>query len=144
MQDGVGVVSGFLLQTFEGFRGRENDQLDPSFPGFALHRVHDGERARESIADDQLAALPGNLLFSGERGVAEFVAEFLGEFLLPFLDLSPIDDHVVRVRLAVDLNRAERAISDTHGHPSYCHLAALCNSSGGRPMLAGAVIPELR
>jgi hypothetical protein len=36
--------------------------------------------------------------------VAEFVAEFLGGLLLPFLDLSPIDDHVVLVSLAVDVD----------------------------------------
>jgi hypothetical protein len=70
VQNGVGVVSGFLLQAFESFRGRENNQLDPSFLGFALHGVHDGKGAGESITDDQLAALPGNLLFNGKRGKA--------------------------------------------------------------------------
>ena len=130
MQDGVGGVSGCLLQAFEGFRGRENDQFEPSLLGFALHRVHDGERACESIADDQLAALPRNLLFNGERRVAELVAEFLGGFLLPFRDLAPIDDYIVLVRLAVDLDRAERAISDTQSSPSSCRFVASCNFSG--------------
>jgi hypothetical protein len=49
--------------------------------------------------------------------MAEFVAELLGELFLPFLDLSPIDDHVVLASLAVDLNPAEREIFDTHGEP---------------------------
>ena len=133
MQNGVGVASGFLVQAFEGFRGGQNDQFDSSLVSFTLHIVHNGKGAVESVANDQLTALPGNLLFGGERGVAEFPAIFSGGLLLPFLDLSPIDDHVVLVRLAVDLNRAEREISDTHGHlghSSYCRLVALCNSSG--------------
>src|SRR5215472_3570194 len=122
MQNGVGAVRGCLVQAFEGFRGGENDQFDPPLLGCALRRIHDGERARESVADDQLVALPGNLLFNGERRVAELVAEFLREFLLPFLDLAPIDDDVVLVRLAVDLDRAERTISNAHTSlaSSYC------------------------
>jgi Carbon-nitrogen hydrolase len=117
MQDGVGLVSGFLVQAFEGLRGGQNDEFDPSLLGLALHRVHDGQGAGESGADEKLSALPGNLLFNGERRVAEFIAEFLGGLLLPFLDLSPIDDHVVHVSLAVNLDRAEREIFDTHGEP---------------------------
>src|SRR5215831_19339809 len=42
MQDDVGVVSGCLLQAFEGFRGRENDQFEPSLFSFALYRIHEG------------------------------------------------------------------------------------------------------
>jgi hypothetical protein len=49
--------------------------------------------------------------------MAECVKELLGELFLPFLDLSPIDDHVVLVSLAVDLNPAEREIFDTQGEP---------------------------
>ena len=114
VQNGVGFASGFLVQAFEGFRGGQNDQFDSSLVSFTLHIVHDGKGAVESVADDKLSALPGNFLFHGDGRVAEFVAEFLGEFLLPFLDLAPIDDYVMLVRLAVDLDRAERAISDTY------------------------------
>src|SRR5262249_51992550 len=108
----------------------QNDQFDPSLLGCALHLVHDGESAGESVADDELPALPGNLLFHGDRRVAELVAEFLGGLLLPFLDLAPIDDHVMLVRLAVDLDRAKRAISDPHGSldSSYYLLVSVCNS----------------
>ncbi len=132
MNDGIGIVSGFLAQAFKGFRGGQNDQFDPSLLGLALHRVHDGEGAMESVADDTLSAFPGNLLFNGERRVAEFVAEFLGGFFLPFLNLSLIDDHVVLLRLAVDLDRAERELFDMHGclGSSYLPLNSLCNSSG--------------
>src|SRR5262245_60174972 len=134
MQDGVSVVSGFLVQALEGFRGGQNDQFDSSLVSFTLHIVHNGKGAVESVANDQLTALPGNLLFGGERGVAEFAAIFSGGFLLPFLDLSPIDDHVVLVRLAVDLNRAERVIPNTHGHLVQILLptAPVCNSRAGR------------
>src|SRR5215831_4139109 len=114
VQDGVGVVRGFLGQAFESLRGGQNDQFNPSLVSFTLHIVHDWKGAVESVANDQLTALPGNLLFSGERRVAKLVAEFFGGLLLPFLDLAPIDDDVVLVRLAANLDRAERAISDTH------------------------------
>jgi hypothetical protein len=80
MQNGVGVVGGFLLQAFEGFRGGQNDQFDSSLVGLTLHIVHDGKGPVESFANDQLTALPGNFLFDGERGCGRISLDLCSRF----------------------------------------------------------------
>ncbi len=78
-----------------------------------LHVVHHRQGARSS-ADDQATALPGDLLFQGDRGVSELLAEFLRGLLPTFAHIRTVDHHVVLISNAVDSDRTKGKLLDAH------------------------------
>jgi hypothetical protein len=85
---------------------RQDEQFNVAPFGFALHFLHHWQRAR-TCADYQAAALPGYLLFHGQRRVSKGIAEFLGGFFLALADLPAVDHYVVLLGDAIDANGAE-------------------------------------
>ena len=73
----------------------------------ALDFFHYRQIAVGPGADHQTTALPGYVLFSRERCMAESLAKFLGGFLLSLADFPTIDHHIVLVRDAIDPNQTE-------------------------------------
>ena len=70
---------------------------------FACHLIHDGQRAGPGT-DYEVPAVPRNVLFDGERCVAETAAELLGWLLPALADVTVVDDDVMLVGDAVDAN----------------------------------------
>src|SRR5215472_5233353 len=68
VQDGVAAFT-VLLQSFDGFGSRQNQQLDIAMLGFAVHLLHHGEFSMHSAADKKPVTLPRDLLLSMESGV---------------------------------------------------------------------------
>jgi len=58
--------------------------------------------------------LPGDFLFYRERRVAELFSKFLGRFFLALADFTAIDDDIVLVRAAIDLDGTEREFVEAH------------------------------
>ena len=75
VQDGVGFVW-VLLQFLDSFYCRQDEEFNFAALGFLLHLIHHGQCAGPG-ADDEPTASPGDLLFDGERRVAEGIAELL-------------------------------------------------------------------
>src|SRR6266571_7372767 len=98
----------------------EDEQCDLAALGLALHVVHHRQGARSS-ADDQATALPGDLLFHGDRGVSELFAEFLRGLLLTLAHVPTVDHHVVLISNAVDSDRTKGKLLEAHTiPPGYC------------------------
>jgi hypothetical protein len=102
----VGVF-GLPLQHLDCFDGGQNKQFDFVTLRFAVYFLHQGQSAVCTNADDELAASAGDFLFYREWRVAELLAKLLGEFFLAPADSAAIDDDIVFVRVAIDLNGGE-------------------------------------
>ena len=112
MQDCVGALRA-LLQHPHRFARRENQQLHLATLSFVLHFIHHRQAAMRSGADDKPHAVPGDVLFNGQRRVPETVAELLGRLFLALADFATINnDDVVLVSRAVDLERTERETAE--------------------------------
>jgi hypothetical protein len=57
--------------------------------------------------DNQPPAAPGNLFASRKRRVAELFTELFGRSFLPFPYLAAVDNYIMRVALALDLDLAK-------------------------------------
>src|SRR6266545_5144208 len=57
--------------------------------------------------DDEPLASPGNFFPGRKRRVAELFAELFGRSLLPFPHFAPVDHHIMRVALPLDLDLAK-------------------------------------
>ena len=110
-------VFGFWLQYRDGFGGRQDNQSDLVVRGLGLDFPHHGQSAVRTTADDALTAFPGNLFFYRKRIVAELLSKFLGWLLFAFANLAAINDKIVLVNVAVDLDRAERKSFEMHTQP---------------------------
>src|SRR6516164_6723498 len=82
---------------------------------FARHLIHEGQHAGPGT-DYKVPAVPRNVLFDGERCVAEIVAELLGSLLPALADATVVDDDVMLVGDAVDANGVEGKRLEAHGH----------------------------
>src|SRR5207302_10822951 len=107
-------VFGFSLQQLDRFDRGKNKQFDFVTLGFALYVLHDGQSAVCTTADDELVALPGYVLVNRERRVAELLSKFLGGFFLAFADFAAINDDIVFVGAAIDLDGAKREFVEAH------------------------------
>ena len=64
--------------------------------------------------DNQLLAFPGNFFACRKRRVAEFFTELFGRSFLPFPYLAAVDNYIMRVALALDLDLAKFDQSCSH------------------------------
>src|SRR2546427_10534802 len=108
--------------------GKNNKPYPPTLR-FFQDLGHDRQSTLCSGSDYQPVACPRNLLFDGEGRMAVGVAISLGKLLLPPFDLAPVDDQVMLIRHAVDSDRAERELVETHQHRP--RLRLLPWASGG-------------
>jgi hypothetical protein len=76
----------------------------------------------------QPATSPGDVLGDGERGVAESLAVRLGGCLPAFPNPSAVDDEVVAVGLAVDLDGSERQVPEAHSTHHRASAKAGCGA----------------
>jgi len=106
MKNCIGLL-GLLLQHLDRFGGGHDKQFDPVTQGLAFYFLHYGQSAVCTAADDELAAFPGNLFFHREGCVTELLAKFLRWLFLAFANFAAINDDIVFVHGAVDLNGAE-------------------------------------
>jgi hypothetical protein len=112
-QNGVGVV-GVLLQRLYRFSGRKNQQFDLAPLGFSLHVVHHRESAVSAGANYQALALPRNSSLIESGVCLNASRNFLDAFFLPLADVFTIDHHIVLMSDAVDPDRAESKVFETH------------------------------
>src|SRR4029453_2905523 len=124
VEDGVRFLR-MLFQRLDGFGGWEVEQCDLAASGLAPHIVHPRQRSRPG-ADDQPAALPGDLLFHSNRCVSELIAEFLRGLLLPLSHLPAVDHHVVLIGHAVDPDRTKGTLLEAH-----TNLPHILSNAGG-------------
>jgi hypothetical protein len=64
--------------------------------------------------DNQLLASPRNFFTSRKRRVAELFTELFGRSFLPFPYLAAVDNYIMRVALALDLDLAKSDQSRFH------------------------------
>ena len=62
----------------------------------------------------ELVALPGDFLVYRERRLDKLLSKFLGGLFLALADFAAINDDIVFVSAAVDLNGAEREFVEGH------------------------------
>src|SRR4029453_16987942 len=124
VQDGVRFLRS-LFQRLDGFGGWEDEQCELAASGLAAHILHHRQRSRPG-ADDQSAALPGDLLFHRNRCVSELIAEFLRGLLLPLSHLPAVDHHVVLIGHTVDPDRTKGKLLEAH-----TNLAHILSDAGG-------------
>lgn len=107
MQDGVGLSLLHVLQQLTDFRCRRRDDLDTA--SFRLHQdfVHYRKRTVGAGPDNEPLGSPGNLFLGRKRRVAEPFAELLRRSFLPFPHFAPVDHHIMRVTLSLDLDLAK-------------------------------------
>ena len=116
--------------------------------GFALYFLHHGQPAVGTTASDELMASPGDFLFYRKRRVAEPISKFLRRLFLALADFAAINDDIMFVRAAVDLDGAEREFVDadtrTPVTPSGAFLRRDCVEGGPALLdfLAAAVRTE--
>ena len=107
MQDGVRLTLLYFLEQLTDFRcGRRND-LDAAPFRLRHNFVHYGKRAMGAGSDNETLASPGNFFPGRKRRVAEPFAELLGRSFLPFPHFAPVDHHIMRVALSLDLDLAK-------------------------------------
>src|SRR5712692_9865608 len=102
------------LPLFDSTSRRNLEEFNLARLGLALDLLHDRQRAVGSRTDHQPPAVPGNVLRGGKRRVAVGVAEGFGGLLLPFTNVPAVDDHVVLISHAVDLDGAELEPAEAH------------------------------
>jgi hypothetical protein len=107
-------VFGFELQHLDCVDGGQDKQFDFLTLGFALYSLHDGQSTVCTSANDNLAASPGDFLFYRERSVAELLSKFLRRLFLALADFAAINDDIMFVRAAIDLDGAEREFAEAH------------------------------
>jgi hypothetical protein len=81
----------FVLQRANCFGRRKGRQLHLATFRCPLHLVHHREDTLGASPHHQAAAIPWNVFFDRERGVAEGIAERLRSLLLALADLATID-----------------------------------------------------
>jgi hypothetical protein len=113
MKNCIGVL-GLSLQHFDSFGGGQDKQFDLLARGVALDFPHYGQSAVGTAADDELPAFPRNLFFYRERRVAKLLLKFLGWLLLALTNFAAVNDNIVFVNGAVDLDGAERKAVEMH------------------------------
>src|SRR5215472_1477654 len=113
VEDGVGVLR-VLLQHFEGFERRQDEQFNLAVLGLALHFFHYRQSAIGAGADDELTAFPRYLLVNGQGRVSKVVAEFLGPLFLAFAYFPAVNEDVMRVSVAIDLEGAKGETVEAH------------------------------
>ena len=82
--------------------------------GFSLHVVHHRESAVSAGANYQALALPRNSSLIESGVCLNASRNFLDAFFLPLADAFTIDHHIVLMSDAVDPDRAERKVFETH------------------------------
>src|SRR2546425_3886093 len=106
-------VVGALLESLDGFGGRQDQQFNLAPLGLLFDFFHHWKPAVRAGSDHEALTFPGYLFLDGQRRVAELIAELLGGFLLAFENFPAIDHNVVLVG-ATDLERTERKFVETH------------------------------
>jgi hypothetical protein len=106
-----------FLQDLDGLRRWQNDQLHATLVGLTPHCVHHGKPPIGSSANDQARASPGNVFFQRQWRVTEGIAELLGRFLLAFVNVTLVDNDIVLVGDAVDVEGSELEVDDPHRAP---------------------------
>src|SRR2546428_6107838 len=110
IEDGDGVFCG------------KNYQLDFPELRVLLHFRHHRQPAFRSGTDNKPTALPRDIFIDRYGRVAVGVAIPLGSLLLALSNLAPVNDQVVVIDHAVDLDRAERELLDMHRHHLPPHI----------------------
>jgi len=139
-------VFGFLLQDFDGFGGGQDKQSDLMVLGLALDFTHHGQLPVRTTTDDKLTAFPWNVFLNRKRSVAEPLLEFLGWLLLALANLAAINDDIVSVNGAVDLDGANEKRPNCIRHCFRHCLGALLRreSSEGGPTLLDFLAAAVR
>jgi len=104
-------VFGPALQHLDCVDGGQDKQFDFLTLGFAQYSLHDGQSTVCTSADDNLAASPGDFLFYRERSAVELFSKFLRRLFLALADFTSINDDIMFVRAAIDLDGTERNLS---------------------------------
>jgi hypothetical protein len=104
----------FALQHLNCVDSGQDKQFDFVTLGFALYSLRDGESTVCTTADDELAALPGDFLFYRQWRVAELFSKFRRRLFLALADFAAINDDIMFVPAAVDLDATERESVETH------------------------------
>jgi hypothetical protein len=102
-------------QQAAGLLGRYDHQFDLPPRRFLMHVRHHRQPAVPARADDQPPAAPGQVFPERQRSVTIRRAVGFGRFLDPLADFTAVDDDVVVLPPAVDLDRAERDALGLHG-----------------------------
>jgi len=110
-----------------GFRGGEQEQLDPPAAGFLDHIRRNRQSAFGARTDDQPMAAPGQRLGGRERSVTVPVALRLRGLLVTGRDPASLDKDIAIVGLTVELDESESNEASFHrglsmllsSHPSH-------------------------
>src|SRR5438876_5983957 len=109
----VGVF-GALLQSLDGFGGRQDQQFNFAPLGLLFDFSHHWKRAVRAGSDHEALTFPGYLFLDGQRRMTELPAESLGGFFLAFADFAAINYDIVLIGAAVDLDGAESEFVEMH------------------------------
>src|SRR5262249_38244345 len=116
VQNGV-RVRGAILEDLHRFRGGAHDQLDAALLRFRLDFLHDRQMAEHARADHQALALPRNLFLGRYGSVPELFAKLPRLFLAAPAQSAAIQDDVLGVLLAVNLERTDLVLAPLHEIP---------------------------
>src|SRR5271157_2610934 len=114
MQDRVRRFRVFL-KVLDGLRRGANDDLHATSLGLGQDLVHDRQPTVHAGADQQALASPGDRFFQRDGSVTELVPVFARGLLLPLSQAPLVQDHVLLISLAIDLDRTEAILAPLHG-----------------------------
>jgi hypothetical protein len=100
-------------------------QLDLAALGLLFDFFHYWKPAVRAGADDEPLTFPRDLFLNRQWGMAELLTEFLGGLFLAFANFAAINDDIVLLGAAVNLNGAEGEFIETHTCLQGCWLQLL-------------------
>ena len=107
MQDGVGLALLYFVQQVTRFQCGLRNDLDTAPFRLRENFVHYRKRSMGAGPDHEPLTSPGNFLPGRKRRVAELFTELFGSSFLPFPYLPAVDNYIMRVALALDLDLAK-------------------------------------
>src|SRR5262249_10606788 len=118
VQDGVGVRR-IVLEKLNGFRSGTHVQDHAPLLCFHLDLIHHREAPEHPGADDKMFALPRDCFQERHRRVPESLLELARRFFPTSSEFSSIQDHILGVFFAVDLDGANLALAPFHRQSSW-------------------------
>src|SRR6266480_5073521 len=103
-----------MLQSLDGLGGRQDQQFNCATLSLLLDFFHYWQPAVRAGSDHKSLTFPGYFFLNRQWRVAELLAEFFGWLLLAFANFAAINDDIVLVRIALDLDRPEGEFVETH------------------------------
>jgi hypothetical protein len=112
----VGIFEPFP-QLSDSLLGWQKQQLDFAALRLVFEFLHHWKPAVRAGSNHKPSASPGDRFFDRQWRMAELLMELLGRFLVSFANQTAIDDDVVFVSPAINLDGAKGEFLETHNVP---------------------------